>query len=162
MILCSYSDGFVMEQDACAMCGSFEPDQEGRLISCPQCEQVYFFFLVNNKEIVSSLALFLIQCHHPFCANVRLTKVIYKKDDVASISNSLTNSILCDVLLTMCNFFFYDSTVRRLGRASRLSPFVVVRHLVQHVLHGIHSTTPPPQGNCTFSFSVDFFPRRTR
>ena len=106
LILCSYSDGFVMEQDACTMCGSFEPDQEGRLISCPQCEQVYFFFLVNNMEIVSSLALFLIQCHHPFCANVRLTKVIYKKDDVASISNSLTNSILCDVLLTMCNFFF--------------------------------------------------------
>jgi [histone H3]-lysine4 N-trimethyltransferase MLL3 len=40
LILCSSSDSFVVEQDACAMCGSFGLDQEGRLISCAQCGQV--------------------------------------------------------------------------------------------------------------------------
>lgn len=40
LILCSSTDGFVVEQDACAMCGSFGLDQEGRLISCAQCGQV--------------------------------------------------------------------------------------------------------------------------
>lgn len=40
LILCSSTDSFVVEQDACAMCGSFGLDQEGRLISCAQCGQV--------------------------------------------------------------------------------------------------------------------------
>lgn len=40
LILCSSTDGFVVDQDACAMCGSFGLDQEGRLISCAQCGQV--------------------------------------------------------------------------------------------------------------------------
>lgn len=57
LILCSSSDSFVVEQDACAMCGSFGLDQEGRLISCAQCGQ----------------------CYHPFCANVKVTKVILQK-----------------------------------------------------------------------------------
>lgn len=57
LILCASSDGFVVEQDACAMCGSFGLDMEGRLISCAQCGQ----------------------CYHPFCANVKVTKVILQK-----------------------------------------------------------------------------------
>lgn len=57
LILCSATDSFVVEQDACAMCGSFGIDQEGRLISCAQCGQ----------------------CYHPYCANVKVTKVILQK-----------------------------------------------------------------------------------
>lgn len=57
LILCSSNDSFVIEQDACAMCGSFGLDQEGRLISCAQCGQ----------------------CYHPYCANVKVTKVILQK-----------------------------------------------------------------------------------
>ncbi|KAK4027343.1 hypothetical protein OUZ56_016353 [Daphnia magna] len=57
LILCSSSDSFVVEQDACAMCCSFGLDQKGRLISCAQCGQ----------------------CYHSFCANVKVTKVILQK-----------------------------------------------------------------------------------
>lgn len=57
LILCSGLDSFVVEQDTCAMCGSFGLDQEGRLIACAQCGQ----------------------CYHPFCANVKVTKVILQK-----------------------------------------------------------------------------------
>jgi histone-lysine N-methyltransferase MLL3 len=48
LILCSSSDSFVVEQDACAMCGSFGLDQEGRLISCAQCGQVIDIISYSN------------------------------------------------------------------------------------------------------------------
>lgn len=40
LVLCSATDSFVVDQDTCAMCGSFGLDQEGRLIACAQCGQV--------------------------------------------------------------------------------------------------------------------------
>lgn len=57
LILCSATDRFVVDQDTCAMCGSFGLDQEGRLIACAQCGQ----------------------CYHPYCASVKVTKVILQK-----------------------------------------------------------------------------------
>nr|XP_045609496.1 histone-lysine N-methyltransferase 2C-like isoform X5 [Procambarus clarkii] len=56
-ILVSTDDEFCLEQDVCAMCGAFGQDQEGRLIACAQCGQ----------------------CYHPFCANVKVTKVVLQK-----------------------------------------------------------------------------------
>lgn len=53
LILCSSTDGFVVEQDACAMCGSFGLDQEGRLISCAQCGQVKEKLGFNDVVILS-------------------------------------------------------------------------------------------------------------
>lgn len=56
-ILCSNSDKFVLSQDVCAMCGALGTDQEGCLISCVQCGQ----------------------CYHPYCVNIKVTKVILQK-----------------------------------------------------------------------------------
>ena len=50
LVLCSAQDRFVLEQDACVMCGAFGLDAEGRLIACAQCGQ----------------------CYHPYCANVKV------------------------------------------------------------------------------------------
>ncbi|XP_066943900.1 histone-lysine N-methyltransferase 2C-like isoform X12 [Macrobrachium rosenbergii] len=57
VILVSAKDEFCLEQDVCAMCGAFGQDQEGRLIACAQCGQ----------------------CYHPYCANVKVTKVVLQK-----------------------------------------------------------------------------------
>ncbi|KAK7063303.1 Lysine Methyltransferase 2D [Halocaridina rubra] len=57
VILVSAKDEFCLQQDVCAMCGAFGQDQEGRLIACAQCGQ----------------------CYHPFCANVKVTKVVLQK-----------------------------------------------------------------------------------
>ncbi|KAG7160856.1 histone-lysine N-methyltransferase 2C-like 1 [Homarus americanus] len=57
LILVSTGDEFCLQQDVCAMCGAFGQDQEGRLIACAQCGQ----------------------CYHPFCANVKVTKVVLQK-----------------------------------------------------------------------------------
>ena len=57
LVLCSAADRFVVDQDTCAMCGSFGLDQEGRLIACAQCGQ----------------------CYHPYCASVKVNKVILQK-----------------------------------------------------------------------------------
>lgn len=57
IVLCSSKDEFVLSQDLCAMCGSFGRDEEGRLISCSQCGQ----------------------CYHPFCVNIKVTKVVLSK-----------------------------------------------------------------------------------
>ncbi|XP_064470937.1 histone-lysine N-methyltransferase 2C-like isoform X3 [Ornithodoros turicata] len=57
MVLFSANDDFVLSQDLCAMCGSFGRAEEGRLISCAQCGQ----------------------CYHPYCVNVKVTKIILKK-----------------------------------------------------------------------------------
>ncbi|KAL3211534.1 hypothetical protein MRX96_036354 [Rhipicephalus microplus] len=57
MVLFSAKDDFVLSQDLCAMCGSFGRAEEGRLIACAQCGQ----------------------CYHPYCVNVKVTKIILKK-----------------------------------------------------------------------------------
>ncbi|XP_054161923.1 histone-lysine N-methyltransferase 2C-like [Oppia nitens] len=57
VLLCSINDDFVLSQDVCAMCGSFGQSEEGRLISCSQCAQ----------------------CYHPFCVNIKVTKVVLNK-----------------------------------------------------------------------------------
>lgn len=57
LILCSAKDKFVLTQDICVMCGSIGMDQEGCLIACVQCGQ----------------------CYHPYCAGVKITKVILQK-----------------------------------------------------------------------------------
>ncbi|KAL5240302.1 hypothetical protein ACI65C_007712 [Semiaphis heraclei] len=57
IVLCSAKDKFVLGQDICVMCGSLGTDQEACLISCSQCGQ----------------------CYHPFCVNVKVTKVILQK-----------------------------------------------------------------------------------
>ncbi len=60
LILCSSRDDFVLTQDACAMCGSFGLDAEGRLLACAQCGQ----------------------CYHPYCANVKVSKLLVEiRDD---------------------------------------------------------------------------------
>ncbi|CAG9863833.1 unnamed protein product [Phyllotreta striolata] len=57
LVLCSAKDKFTLTQDICVMCGAFGTDQEGCLISCVQCGQ----------------------CYHPYCINVKVTKVILQK-----------------------------------------------------------------------------------
>ncbi|RWS06901.1 Histone-lysine N-methyltransferase MLL3-like protein [Dinothrombium tinctorium] len=57
VILCSAKDEFVLSQDLCAMCGSLGQGEEGKLIACSQCGQ----------------------CYHPYCVNIKVTKVIVKK-----------------------------------------------------------------------------------
>ena len=57
VILCSTKDEFILSQDLCAMCGSAGQAEEGRLISCSQCGQ----------------------CYHPFCVNIKVTKVVLNK-----------------------------------------------------------------------------------
>ncbi|XP_046682378.1 histone-lysine N-methyltransferase 2C-like isoform X2 [Homalodisca vitripennis] len=57
LVLCSAKDKFVLTQDMCVMCGALGTDQEGCLIACVQCGQ----------------------CYHPYCASVKVTKVILQK-----------------------------------------------------------------------------------
>lgn len=57
LVLCSAKDKFTLTQDICVMCGAFGTDQEGCLIGCVQCGQ----------------------CYHPYCINVKVTKVILQK-----------------------------------------------------------------------------------
>lgn len=57
LILCSAKDKFVLTQDICVMCGAIGTDHEGCLIGCSQCGQ----------------------CYHPYCINVKVTKVILQK-----------------------------------------------------------------------------------
>lgn len=57
LVLFSARDKFVFTQDICVMCGALGTDQEGCLISCVQCGQ----------------------CYHPYCINVKVTKVILQK-----------------------------------------------------------------------------------
>ncbi|XP_050308382.1 histone-lysine N-methyltransferase 2C-like isoform X2 [Anthonomus grandis grandis] len=57
LVLCSAKDKFVLTQDICVMCGALGTDQEGCLIACAQCGQ----------------------CYHPYCVNVKVTKVILQK-----------------------------------------------------------------------------------
>ncbi|XP_063990116.1 histone-lysine N-methyltransferase 2C-like isoform X3 [Diachasmimorpha longicaudata] len=57
LVLCSAKDKFVLTQDICVMCGAIGTDSEGCLIACAQCGQ----------------------CYHPYCANVKVTKVILQK-----------------------------------------------------------------------------------
>jgi histone-lysine N-methyltransferase MLL3 len=57
LVLCSAKDKFVLTQDICVMCGALGTDQEGCLIACVQCGQ----------------------CYHPYCVNVKVTKVILQK-----------------------------------------------------------------------------------
>jgi len=57
LVLCSAKDKFVLSQDSCVMCGALGTDQEGCLITCAQCGQ----------------------CYHPYCANVKVTKVILQR-----------------------------------------------------------------------------------
>lgn len=57
LVLFSAKDKFVFTQDICVMCGALGTDQEGCLISCVQCGQ----------------------CYHPYCINVKVTKVILQK-----------------------------------------------------------------------------------
>lgn len=57
LVLCSAKDKFVLTQDICVMCGAVGTDHEGCLISCAQCGQ----------------------CYHPYCINVKVTKVILQK-----------------------------------------------------------------------------------
>ncbi|XP_050507765.1 histone-lysine N-methyltransferase 2C-like isoform X1 [Diabrotica virgifera virgifera] len=57
LVLCSAKDKYTLTQDICVMCGALGMDQEGCLISCVQCGQ----------------------CYHPYCINVKITKVILEK-----------------------------------------------------------------------------------
>lgn len=57
LVLCSAKDKFVLTQDICVMCGAIGTDQEGCLISCLQCGQ----------------------CYHPYCVQVKVTKVILQR-----------------------------------------------------------------------------------
>ncbi|VEN62754.1 unnamed protein product [Callosobruchus maculatus] len=57
LVLCSAKDKYILTQDICVMCGALGTDQEGCLISCVQCGQ----------------------CYHPYCVNVKVTKVILQK-----------------------------------------------------------------------------------
>ena len=57
MVLCSAKDEFVLSQDVCVMCGSLGKGEEGRLIGCSQCGQ----------------------CYHPYCVNIKVTKVVLTK-----------------------------------------------------------------------------------
>ncbi|XP_063075726.1 histone-lysine N-methyltransferase 2C isoform X2 [Engraulis encrasicolus] len=57
VVLFSSSDTFTLKQDMCMVCGSFGQGIEGRLLACAQCGQ----------------------CYHPFCVNVKLTRVVLSK-----------------------------------------------------------------------------------
>lgn len=57
LVLCSAKDKYVLTQDICVMCGALGTDQEGCLIACAQCGQ----------------------CYHPYCVNIKVTKVILEK-----------------------------------------------------------------------------------
>ncbi|KAM8967644.1 histone-lysine N-methyltransferase 2C isoform 3-T3 [Pelodytes ibericus] len=57
VVLFSRSDKFTLNQDMCMVCGSFGQGAEGRLLACSQCGQ----------------------CYHPYCVNIKITKVILRK-----------------------------------------------------------------------------------
>ncbi|XP_061096332.1 histone-lysine N-methyltransferase 2C-like isoform X3 [Conger conger] len=57
VVLFSSSDGFTLKQDMCVVCGSFGQGAEGRLLACCQCGQ----------------------CYHPFCVNIKITKVVLSR-----------------------------------------------------------------------------------
>nr|CAB3263200.1 uncharacterized protein LOC104266115 [Phallusia mammillata] len=57
VVLCSADDDFTLNQDMCVVCGSFGQGAEGRLVACSQCGQ----------------------CYHPYCVNLKLTKVVLRK-----------------------------------------------------------------------------------
>ncbi|XP_051970833.1 histone-lysine N-methyltransferase 2C-like [Xyrauchen texanus] len=57
VVMFSTSDTFTLKQDMCVVCGSFGLGAEGRLLACSQCGQ----------------------CYHPFCVNIKITKVVLSK-----------------------------------------------------------------------------------
>lgn len=57
VVMFSTTDHFTLKQDMCVVCGSFGQGQEGRLLACAQCGQ----------------------CYHPYCVNVKITRVILTK-----------------------------------------------------------------------------------
>ncbi|XP_061122354.1 histone-lysine N-methyltransferase 2C-like isoform X2 [Syngnathus typhle] len=57
VVMFSTSDIFTLQQDMCVVCGSFGRGAEGRLLACSQCGQ----------------------CYHPYCVNVKVTRVILTK-----------------------------------------------------------------------------------
>ncbi|XP_028288299.1 histone-lysine N-methyltransferase 2C-like isoform X3 [Parambassis ranga] len=57
VVMFSTSDHFTLKQDMCVVCGSFGQGAEGRLLACSQCGQ----------------------CYHPYCVNVKITRVILTK-----------------------------------------------------------------------------------
>ncbi|XP_077410700.1 histone-lysine N-methyltransferase 2C-like [Vanacampus margaritifer] len=57
VVMFSTSDVFTLRQDMCVVCGSFGQGAEGRLLACSQCGQ----------------------CYHPYCVNVKVTRVILTK-----------------------------------------------------------------------------------
>ncbi|XP_051738984.1 histone-lysine N-methyltransferase 2C isoform X6 [Ctenopharyngodon idella] len=57
VVMFSTSDSFTLKQDMCVVCGSFGQGAEGRLLACSQCGQ----------------------CYHPFCVNIKITKVVLSK-----------------------------------------------------------------------------------
>ncbi|XP_069770925.1 histone-lysine N-methyltransferase 2C isoform X11 [Narcine bancroftii] len=57
VVLFSTSDKFTLKQDMCVVCGSFGKGPEGRLLVCSQCGQ----------------------CYHPYCVNIKITKVVLSK-----------------------------------------------------------------------------------
>ncbi|XP_065124300.1 histone-lysine N-methyltransferase 2C isoform X10 [Paramisgurnus dabryanus] len=57
VVIFSSSDTFTLKQDMCVVCGSFGQGVEGRLLACAQCGQ----------------------CYHPYCVNVKITKVVLSK-----------------------------------------------------------------------------------
>ncbi|XP_051538392.1 histone-lysine N-methyltransferase 2C-like isoform X2 [Myxocyprinus asiaticus] len=57
VVMFSTSDSFTLKQDMCVVCGSFGLGAEGRLLACSQCGQ----------------------CYHPFCVNIKITKVVLSK-----------------------------------------------------------------------------------
>ncbi|CAB1432002.1 unnamed protein product [Pleuronectes platessa] len=57
VVMFSTADHFTLRQDMCVVCGSFGQGAEGRLLSCSQCGQ----------------------CYHPYCVNVKITRVVLTK-----------------------------------------------------------------------------------
>ncbi|XP_013856307.1 histone-lysine N-methyltransferase 2C, partial [Austrofundulus limnaeus] len=57
VVMFSTSDQFTLKQDMCVVCGSFGQGAEGRLLACSQCGQ----------------------CYHPYCVNVKVTRVVLTK-----------------------------------------------------------------------------------
>ncbi|KAJ8272620.1 hypothetical protein GJAV_G00091360 [Gymnothorax javanicus] len=57
VVMFSSSDTFTLKQDMCVVCGSFGLGAEGRLLACAQCGQ----------------------CYHPFCVNIKITRVVLNK-----------------------------------------------------------------------------------
>ncbi|XP_049337977.1 histone-lysine N-methyltransferase 2C isoform X4 [Astyanax mexicanus] len=57
VVIFSSTDTFTLKQDMCVVCGSFGQGAEGRLLACAQCGQ----------------------CYHPYCVNIKITKVVLSK-----------------------------------------------------------------------------------